>query len=175
MPTAFITGATAGLGAAFARRLAADGMGLVLLARDADRLEQAADDYRARHGSTVEVLPADLATDDGIATAERRVAEGVDLLVNNAGFAQKGRFLDVPVEDELSMLRVHCEAVLRLTLANVLAISGLKLLNVPDVGLLVALGLAAVFVVGMLVREQRRWRERREDEQLATRLAGARE
>ena len=117
MPTAFITGATAGIGAAFARRLAADGMDLVLLARDADRLEKTAKDYRARYGSTVEVLPADLATDDGIAAAEGRVSRGVDLLVNNAGFAQKGRFLDTPVEDELAMLRVHCEAVLRLTYA----------------------------------------------------------
>ena len=119
MPTAFITGATAGIGAAFARRLAADGMDLVLLARDAGRLEQAARDYRARYGSTVETMSADLATDAGIAAAERRVADGVDLLVNNAGFAMRGRFLDVPVEDELKMLRVHCEAVLRLTYAAV--------------------------------------------------------
>jgi short-subunit dehydrogenase len=117
VPTAFITGATAGIGAAFARKLAADGMDLVLLARDATRLEEAAKDHRARYGSTVEILPADLATDDGIAAAERRVADGVDLLVNNAGFAQKGRFLDVPVEDEMVMLRVHCEVVLRLTYA----------------------------------------------------------
>ncbi len=117
MPTAFITGATAGIGAAFARRLAADGMDLGLLGRDATRLEKAARDHRARYGSTVETLPADLATDDGIAAAERRLADGVDLLINNAGFAQKGRFLDVPVEDELVMLRVHCEVVLRLTYA----------------------------------------------------------
>lgn len=117
MPTAFITGATSGIGAAFARRLAADGMDLVLLARDTARLEEAATDYGARYRTRVEVLPADLATDDGIAAAERRVTAGVDLLVNNAGFAQRGRFLDVPVEDELAMLRVHCEAVLRLTYA----------------------------------------------------------
>jgi short-subunit dehydrogenase len=117
MPTAFITGATAGIGAAFARRLAADGMNLVLLARNAARLEDAAKDLRARYGVAVEVLTADLATDDGIAAAERRVADGVDLLVNNAGFALKGRFLKVPVEDELTMLKVHCEAVLRLTYA----------------------------------------------------------
>jgi uncharacterized protein len=115
VPTAFITGATAGIGAAFAHRLAADGMDLILLARDATRLEEAAEDHRARYRTTVEVLPADLTTDDGIAAAERRLADGVDLLVNNAGFAQKGRFLDVPVEDELAMLRVHCEVVLRLT------------------------------------------------------------
>src|SRR5918999_3240085 len=115
MPTAFITGATAGIGAAFARRLAADGMDLVLLARDTDRLAAAAAEYRTTYRVKAEVLTADLATDDGIAAAEHRVAEGVDLLVNNAGFAQKGRFLDVPIAAELAMLRVHCEAVLRLT------------------------------------------------------------
>lgn len=117
MPTAFITGATAGIGAAFARRLAADGMSLVLLARDATRLEAMAKDLRTKYRCEVEVLPADLATDDGIAAAERRIADGVDLLVNNAGFGLNGRFLDVPVQDELTMLRVHCEAVLRLTYA----------------------------------------------------------
>jgi short-subunit dehydrogenase len=119
MPTAFITGATAGIGAAFARRLAADGMDLVLLARDGGRLAAAAAEYRSTYQVKVEVLTADLATDDGIAAAVRRVADGgpgtIDLLVNNAGFAQKGRFLDAPLADELAMLRVHCEAVLRLT------------------------------------------------------------
>jgi hypothetical protein len=109
MPTALITGATAGIGAAFARRLAADGFGLVLLARDAERLARAAEEY-----GNCEVIVADLATDAGIAKAEA-AARRVDLVINNAGFGQKGRFLDVPIEDELTMLRVHCEAILRLT------------------------------------------------------------
>lgn len=118
MPTALVTGATVGIGAAFARRLAADGMDLVLLARTTERLEAAAADYRSTYGVKAEVLTADLATDDGIAAAERRLAgDPVDLLVNNAGFAQRGRFLDVPLADELTMLKVHCEAVLRLTYA----------------------------------------------------------
>ncbi|WP_141584146.1 SDR family oxidoreductase [Actinomadura sp. WMMA1423] len=115
MPTAFITGATAGIGAAFARRLASDGFDLVLLARDAGRLERAAADLDATYGVRAETLPADLATEEGLAAAEERVREDVDLLVNNAGFGNKGVFLDVPVSDELTMLRVHCEAVLRLT------------------------------------------------------------
>ncbi|WP_067831695.1 SDR family NAD(P)-dependent oxidoreductase [Actinomadura kijaniata] len=117
MPTAFITGATAGIGAAFARRLASDGFDLVLLARDAERLDRSARDLAERYGVRAGTLVADLATDDGIAAAEARLREGVDLLVNNAGFGHKGTFLDVPVSDELAMLKVHCEAVLRLTSA----------------------------------------------------------
>jgi short-subunit dehydrogenase len=116
MPTALITGATAGIGAAFARRLAADGFDLVLLARNEIRLTQIADEYRKKYDINVETLVADLATDEGLEAAEG-AAGGVDLLVNNAGFGQKGAVLDVPISDELTMLRVHCEAVLRLTYA----------------------------------------------------------
>ncbi|GAB2621523.1 SDR family oxidoreductase [Streptomyces capparidis] len=115
MPTALITGATAGIGAAFARRLATDGFDLVLVARDTERLERAAHEYRTAHRVRAEVLTADLADEDGLRAAERRAADGIDLLVNNAGFAQRGRFLETSVADEVAMLRVHCEAVLRLT------------------------------------------------------------
>ncbi|MGP3956660.1 SDR family NAD(P)-dependent oxidoreductase [Nonomuraea sp. 3N208] len=117
MPTALITGATAGLGAAFARRLAAEAYSLVLVSRDESRLAEAAGQLKLRYGVSVEVLPADLATDDGIAAVESRLRDGVDLLINNAGFGHPGRFPDVPVADEVRMLKVHCEAVLRLTLA----------------------------------------------------------
>jgi short-subunit dehydrogenase len=115
MPTAFITGATAGIGAAFARRLAAEGHDLVVVARNETRLAELASTLHADFGVFVEVLPADLATEDGIRIAERRLARGVDMLINNAGFGHSGKFLDVPVAEEITMLKVHCEAVLRLT------------------------------------------------------------
>ncbi|MFC5746474.1 SDR family NAD(P)-dependent oxidoreductase [Actinomadura rugatobispora] len=115
MPTALITGATAGIGAAFARRLASDGFDLVLLARDGDRLDRTARDLRDEYAVRTEPLIADLSAEDGLAAGEDRCRQGVDLLVNNAGFGNKGTFLDVPVTDEITMLKVHCEAVLRLT------------------------------------------------------------
>ncbi|MBJ7905488.1 SDR family oxidoreductase [Streptomyces sp. DSM 110735] len=120
MTTALITGSTAGIGAAFARRLAADGHDLVLVARDTGRLREQATELHDRHGIEAEVLTADLAEDKGIETVAERLGDrrnAVDLLVNNAGFGNKGRYLDVSMADELRMLKVHCEAVLRLTSA----------------------------------------------------------
>ncbi|AWS45268.1 SDR family oxidoreductase [Streptosporangium sp. 'caverna'] len=123
MPTALITGATAGIGAAFARRLAADGFSLVLVARDGERLSATAEELRLRYGVSSEVLPADLSADEGLEAVEERLRRGVDLLVNNAGFGHGGAASDVPVDDERRMLKIHCEAVLRLTLA---ALPGMK-------------------------------------------------
>ncbi|MFJ2831860.1 SDR family NAD(P)-dependent oxidoreductase [Streptomyces sp. NPDC087263] len=120
MTTALITGSTAGIGAAFARRLAADGHNLVLVARDTERLGEQATELHDRHGIEAEVLTADLATDDGIEAVAKRLSDRknpVDLLVNNAGFGNRGRYLEVSMADELTMLKVHCEAVLRLTSA----------------------------------------------------------
>src|SRR5690348_16569915 len=115
MGTAVVTGATAGIGLAFVRRLARDGYDVVLVARDQARLEETA---ASLTGVRTETLAADLGTDDGIDAVEERVRQDdVDLLVNNAGFGHRGKFLQVPVEDELTMIKVHCEAVLELTYA----------------------------------------------------------
>lgn len=120
MPTALITGATAGIGAAFARRLGKDGLDLVLVARDGGRLDGSAAALSKQYGVAVQTLVADLATEEGIAAVEARLADAehpVDLLVNNAGFGFKDRFLDVPLTEELAMVKLHIEAVLRLTTA----------------------------------------------------------
>lgn len=116
--TALITGATAGIGHEFAVQLAGRGHDLVLVARDRDRLESVAGEIRAAHGVAVEVLAADLVDRDQLATVEARLADRsrpVDLLVNNAGFGLKKRFLDNDVAAEHAMLDVLVTAVLRLS------------------------------------------------------------
>lgn len=118
MATALVTGASSGIGAAFARRLAADGWDLVLVARSGDRLEEIARRLRTATGVAVEVLVADLADDDECARVESRLRDAsrpVDLLVNNAGFTTGAAFLDVTLDGEERMLRVLVRAVLRLT------------------------------------------------------------
>jgi short-subunit dehydrogenase len=121
MGTALITGATAGIGNAFARRLANDGHDLVLVARDRTRLDELAGTLRAAHGIEVEVLSADLIEPEGCRVVEQRLAAGdpVDLLVNNAGFSLNSRFVTGDIDDEERMLNILVRAVLRLTRAAV--------------------------------------------------------
>ena len=122
MSTALVTGATAGIGNAFVRRLAKDRYDLVLVSRDESRLEALATEIRTAHGVAVEVLAADLAEDEGCRRVEARLADRdrpVDVLVNNAGFTVHKRFVTGDIDDEERMLRVLVRAVLRLTRAGV--------------------------------------------------------
>lgn len=118
MTTALITGATAGIGAEFARQLAARGTDLVLVARDTDRLAQVARVLGSEHGVAVETITADLFTDAGVAAVEARLRENehpIDLLVNNAGHGLVTDFAASPLDDEVRHLDLHVGVPLRLT------------------------------------------------------------
>jgi len=116
--TALVTGPTAGIGRSFAVQLARRGHDLVLVARDEARLEELAAELRSSYGVAVEVLPVDLGDRAALGRVEARLADPdrpVELLVNNAGFGLKKRFLDNTVEEENAMLDVLVTAVLRLS------------------------------------------------------------
>ena len=106
---ALITGASSGIGAAFARRLAAAGHDLILVARRADRLSALVDELRHGRSIAVDVWPADLAQSADLERlAEQiRALDGLDLLVNDAGFGVRGLFADADLAPQLDMVRVH--------------------------------------------------------------------
>ncbi|MCC4249061.1 MULTISPECIES: SDR family NAD(P)-dependent oxidoreductase [Microbacterium] len=134
--TALVTGASSGLGAEFARQLAARGADVVVVARDRAALAAVADDIRAVSRSRVEVLPADLLDDDDRAVVEARLSAGVDVLVNNAGFGLDLAFEKNDVADEVRHLRLHVEVALRLTHAALPAMlerGGGRIINVASV------------------------------------------
>lgn len=139
MTTAMITGATAGIGAAFTRALAAQGSDLVLVARDAKRLTEHASVLTDTYAINVEVLPADLADPNARARVEARLASPqlpVDCLVNNAGFGLRRPFGRTSVEDEQQLLDVLVTATMRLThaaLPGMLARQHGTILNVSSV------------------------------------------
>jgi short-subunit dehydrogenase len=106
-PLALVTGASAGLGQAFARAYAARGYDLALTARRADRLEQLAAELRAAHGVEAYVLPADLAAFDAHKPVLQAVADRgrtIDVLVNNAGFSIAHSYTAVPWEAQRDFL-----------------------------------------------------------------------
>jgi hypothetical protein len=120
---AAITGASAGIGSVFARKLAAQGYDLLLIARRGDRIEQLAAELERAHQIHAETCTADLSVaEDMDRIAARLAAEPrLDLLVNNAGFGVKGRFWEAPLEANLKMHRLHIGAILRLTHAALAA------------------------------------------------------
>lgn len=120
MPTALITGASAGLGREFAWQLAESGHGLVLVARGTDRLETLAAQLRAAAHVEVEVMTADLAHPSDVERVAERVRDGerpVDLLVNNAGYGLGGSFLRTSAREEVDALTAMVGAVLVLSRA----------------------------------------------------------
>ena len=114
--TALITGASAGIGAAYAKQLAAKGSDLVLVARDVTRLQALAAELKAKYSVQVEVLQADLADRAQLDKVCVRVAQNdIDLVVNNAGFGIKQSFVGGTIEAEQYLLDVLVTAVMRIT------------------------------------------------------------
>jgi short-subunit dehydrogenase len=119
-PTALVTGASSGIGAAFARRLAAESYDLVLVARNEQRLTDLAATLTDRHGVVIEVIVADLTDDSGRERVAARLDDPtrpVDLLVNNAGLSLNTPFLRSTAARETELLSLNVHAVMRLTLA----------------------------------------------------------
>ena len=114
---ALVTGASAGIGAALARELAAHGAKLILTSRRKQRLEALARELAGK-GVETRIVVADLndpAAPQQIYNATEGAGIAVDILVNNAGLGQYGAFHQSPAEQELSQVRVNCEAVVRLS------------------------------------------------------------
>src|SRR4026207_1217600 len=119
-PVALVTGASAGLGREFARQRGGLGYALVLVARDAARLEEVATELRELSGAESEILVADLSRDDDVATIVPRIdREPLHLLVNNAGFGIRGSLVRTSRDDQDAMVRVHVVAANRLAQAAV--------------------------------------------------------
>jgi len=104
-----VTGASSGLGRAYALHLAAQGTHLILVARDQRRLNEVAEECRRDHGVDVEVLAADLADDEQAKRVEKRLSATprVDLLINNAGIGTFGTFRSLPLDGELRQLDLN--------------------------------------------------------------------
>ena len=136
---ALITGATAGIGAEFARQLASLHYDLVLVARDRERLEASAAQLARQHGVSVEVLAADLLSAEGLAAVEKRAADSthpITMLVNNAGFGLKNSFERNSIADEQAHLDLLVAVPMRLThaaLGQMLAVHSGTIVNIASV------------------------------------------
>lgn len=135
---ALITGASSGIGEAYARRLAAQGFDLTLVARRAERLASLAAELSAAHGIAAEALPADLADEGDIARVASYIEERSDLvlLINNAGFGTRGNFTEVELASQLDMVRVHVIATMtlcRAALPGMMARGSGAIINVSSI------------------------------------------
>jgi short-subunit dehydrogenase len=147
--TALVTGASTGIGAVYANRLAKRGYNLILTARDAERLKSQADELRLT-GAKVEILPADLGSSTGRAAIEARLAEDRDisLLVNNAGMALVGAFTDIDPDKAEALITLNILAATRLAGAAARAFAARKsgaIINIASVVALVPGRISSVY------------------------------
>lgn len=139
MRTAFITGASSGIGASFARQLAVRGYNLILVGRRQDRLATIAVDLEQQHAISAEYVVADLSDSSDLEQLEHRIRElsGLEMLVNNAGFGTTGRFAEIDLAKQLDMVQVHIATTMRLCRA---ALPGMisrhqgAIINVASIG-----------------------------------------
>jgi uncharacterized protein len=138
--TALVTGASSGIGAAFARQLAAAGASVIITARRADRLAALAQELEAAHGTVVTTLSIDLAEPGGAAAlfaATEGAGKAVDVLVNNAGFGGYDRFDRLPWASSRDQIQLNITSLTELThgfLGKMLARGGGHILNVASIG-----------------------------------------
>jgi len=113
--TALVTGAASGIGEAFSRRLASEGLDLILVDKQGEPLENLAEELRSSHGVAVETITADLRDPGDVVGVERRIAaaESLSILVNNAGYCTEGFFADLDIESQTDIVAVHDIASMR--------------------------------------------------------------
>jgi len=117
--TALITGPTSGIGHAYAKQLAKQGWSLILVGRNAHRLNQIKQEINSTSGTNVQCLVADLSINADILKVEAYIqqAHQLELLINNAGFGLAADFIDLPVADQLKMIDVHLVSAIRFSQA----------------------------------------------------------
>ncbi|PLK47779.1 SDR family oxidoreductase [Uliginosibacterium sp. TH139] len=148
--TALITGASSGIGAVYADRLAARGYDLILVARRADRLEALCAQLTKTHGIKAEPVAADLTKDQDLARIETLLAsrEDVQVLVNNAGIARLAPAAQTSANDALSQIALNITALTRLTQAAVPAFVARKqglIINIASVLAVHSLPISAIY------------------------------
>ncbi|MGE8294555.1 MAG: SDR family NAD(P)-dependent oxidoreductase [Pseudomonas sp.] len=139
--TALITGASTGIGATYADRLAQRGHDLLLVARDAGRLEALAERLGAEHGIQVEVLPADLISKADVLKVEQRLRDDstITLLVNNAGVAMNGPLVSADLDQAEAMIQLNVVTLTRLAAAAAANFSAAGRGSIINLGSVVAL------------------------------------
>lgn len=137
--TALITGASSGIGAAFARQLAADGCNLILVGRRQERLATLVTDLQQQHPIVAEYLVADLTFPGEVEWIEQHIhtLPNLGMLINNAGFGTTGKFAEIDLAQQLNMVQVHIVATMRLcraALPGMIARHRGAIINVASIG-----------------------------------------
>jgi hypothetical protein len=139
--TALVTGASGGIGAVYADRLAKRGYDLILVARNTDRLKQVAERLRQESGRSVQIVTADLGNAAELLQLETRLKddESISLLVNNAGFGSKESILEANVDEMTAMIDLNVTALTRLTYAAAPAMAARKHGTIINIASIVAI------------------------------------